>query len=163
MKPCLTCGTPSAESHCEEHQPRPWQHREGSARAGGYTPAWDELSRRARKLQLFCSECFTTEDLTTDHKLTAWERQAAGKPIPLRTWRSSAPAATCAAGAAGRDRSARPQMGSPVDPASGPGGKPRSPSHFGELDLNRHFVDVVCRVSRPFVDSLNGFGAGGLR
>lgn len=45
MKPCLTCGEPTPSSYCDEHAPKPWQHREGSARARGYDAAWDKLSK----------------------------------------------------------------------------------------------------------------------
>lgn len=54
------------------------------AAARGYDAAWRRLSERARKLQPFCTDCGTTEDLTADHTPEAWERKRAGKPIRLR-------------------------------------------------------------------------------
>jgi hypothetical protein len=68
VKPCIECGEPSTESRCDEHQLQPWRHHEGIARARGYDAAWDKLSRRARRLQPFCSDCYTTENLSTDRK-----------------------------------------------------------------------------------------------
>jgi 5-methylcytosine-specific restriction enzyme A len=41
------------------------------------------LSRRARRLQPFCTDCGSTEDLQTDHTPEAWKRKAAGKPLRL--------------------------------------------------------------------------------
>ena len=83
MKPCLTCGDPSAASYCEEHQPATWQHRKGTARQRGYDAAWDRLSRRARRLSPLCEDCGTAENLTVDHQPSAWQRRAEGKPLRL--------------------------------------------------------------------------------
>lgn len=49
----------------------------------GYNAAWERLSRRARRLQRFCSDCGATEDLTVDHSPEAWARQARGLSIRL--------------------------------------------------------------------------------
>ena len=70
MRPCIDCGEPTASTRCPEHR--------------GYDSDWDRLSRKARKLQRFCSDCGSTEDLQTDHSPDAWARKAAGKPIRLR-------------------------------------------------------------------------------
>jgi len=83
-KPCLTCGLPCEDTYCDEHQRKGWQHRETSARARGYDTAWDKLSRRARRIQPWCSLCLSTDDLTTDHLPEAWRRKAEGKSIRLR-------------------------------------------------------------------------------
>mgnify|MGYP000662118958 CR=1 FL=1 len=69
-KPCLDCGAPSASTRCSAHR--------------GYDAAWDRLSRRARKVQPWCSDCGSTEDLQADHSPEAWARHAAGKRIRLR-------------------------------------------------------------------------------
>lgn len=69
-RPCIDCGTPSAMTRCPEHR--------------GYNSEWDRLSRRARKLQPWCSDCGATENLQCDHSPEAWARKAAGKPIRLR-------------------------------------------------------------------------------
>src|SRR5262245_65120704 len=53
------------------------------ARTRGYGTQWDKLSRRARRLQPWCTDCGATERLQADHLPSAWERQAAGKPIRL--------------------------------------------------------------------------------
>ncbi len=83
-KPCLTCGLPSEDTYRDEHQRKGWQHRETSARARGYDTAWDRLSRRARRIQPWCSLCLRTTELTTDHLPEAWRRKAEGKSIRLR-------------------------------------------------------------------------------
>lgn len=80
LKPCLRCGEPSPRSHCDEHRPKPPPK---SPRDFGYDAAWDRLSRRARRLQPWCSGCGSTEDLQCDHKPSAWQRKAAGKAIRL--------------------------------------------------------------------------------
>lgn len=69
-KPCLDCGQPTAGTRCPEHR--------------GYDRRWRVLSERARKLQSWCSDCGSTEDLQTDHSPEAWARIAAGKPVRLR-------------------------------------------------------------------------------
>lgn len=50
----------------------------------GYDSKWNYLSRKARRLQPFCSDCGTTENLTADHTPTAWRRKSAGLPIRLQ-------------------------------------------------------------------------------
>lgn len=69
-RPCLDCGAPSASTRCPEHR--------------GYDSAWERLSKKARKLQPFCSDCGATENLQADHSPEAWARRAAGKPIRLK-------------------------------------------------------------------------------
>lgn len=82
LRPCIDCGTPADGSHCDDHQPR--RHRDrGTARQRGYSRRWDELSRRARRLQPFCTDCGATEDLTADHLPSAWERHEQRLPIRL--------------------------------------------------------------------------------
>lgn len=53
-------------------------------RQRGYGYRWIKLSRRARKLQPFCSDCGSEDDLTADHTPEAWERHENGKSIRLR-------------------------------------------------------------------------------
>ena len=77
---CLECGEPSNGPRCDEHRP-PSVSR--PSRAAGYDTAWDRLSRRARKLQPFCSDCGATDDLTCDHSPEAWERKSRGLAIRL--------------------------------------------------------------------------------
>ena len=79
MKPCLTCGEPCETGRCDAHRdPKP------SARARGYNTEWDKLSRRARKMQPFCTFCGSTQDLQCDHTPEAWRRKAQGKSIRIR-------------------------------------------------------------------------------
>ena len=63
-KPCIVCGQPCQTGRCPEHA-----LKRGSrpSRAIGYDTAWDRLSRRARTLQPFCTDCGTTHNLTADH------------------------------------------------------------------------------------------------
>lgn len=79
LKPCIACGTPSDQTRCPDHQLKDTRDRQ----ARGYDWHWDQLSRRARRLQGFCSDCGTTEDLECDHLPSAWERKAQGKPIRI--------------------------------------------------------------------------------
>lgn len=80
MRPCLVCGEPADGPRCSEHA----AEVKGTATARGYDAAWDRLSRRARRLQPFCTDCGSTEDLQCDHTPEAWARKAAGKPIRLQ-------------------------------------------------------------------------------
>jgi hypothetical protein len=80
LKPCVACGEPSAKSRCPDHRPKDHQP---PREARGYNRAWQQLSRRARRLQPFCTDCGSTDDLQGDHSPEAWERKAAGKTIRL--------------------------------------------------------------------------------
>lgn len=81
LKPCLICDELSEQSRCEEHRLK--QGKKKSASERGYDFAWQRLSKRARRLQTFCSWCGSVEDLTTDHTPEAWTRKAQGLPIRL--------------------------------------------------------------------------------
>jgi 5-methylcytosine-specific restriction protein A len=82
VKSCLDCGEPIHTTRCEQHRlpepPKP------SAASRGYNNAWTRLSKRARRLQPFCTSCGATEDLQADHSPEAWARKAAGLPIRLQ-------------------------------------------------------------------------------
>lgn len=80
LRPCLDCGEPATGPRCPEHT---LDHKP-TAHARGYDAAWTRLSKRARRLQPFCADCGSTEDLQTDHTPEAWARKAAGKPIRLQ-------------------------------------------------------------------------------
>ncbi len=82
LRPCLDCGVPSPATRCEQHTT--CRTHELSASERGYDTTWHRLSKRARKLQPWCSDCGATDDLTTDHTVKAWARKAAGKAIRLR-------------------------------------------------------------------------------
>lgn len=85
LKPCGICGEPSESTRCEEHQKKERVNRpKDRSRGSGYTAAWDKLSKRARRLQPFCSDCGATTDLQCDHTPEAWERHDKGLPIRLQ-------------------------------------------------------------------------------
>lgn len=96
MRPCLTCGEPSDGRRCPEHTVDP----KAPATARGYDHAWTKLSKRARRLQPFCLDCGSTEDLQADHTPEAWAAKAAGKPITLAMIRVRCGPCNRAAGAA---------------------------------------------------------------
>lgn len=81
LRPCLECGTPSPRPRCPEHTPR---DTKTSAHKRGYDWQWTRLSKRARKLQNWCTDCGATEGLQADHTPQAWARKEAGKPIRLQ-------------------------------------------------------------------------------
>lgn len=89
MKPCLDCGVPADQSRCPKHESQREQDRrsaypkESSSTARGYDEAWKRISRQARHLQPFCSDCGTTDDLTTDHSAEAWQAWIDHRPITL--------------------------------------------------------------------------------
>ena len=71
-KPCLDCGTLSAEHRCPQHLAE-WKARREQARnrgkttERGYDNRWRKLRSTAIAQQPFCTHCGTTEDLTADH------------------------------------------------------------------------------------------------
>lgn len=123
MKPCLSCGEPSEETRCPDHQ-RPDER--GTPAERGYDWTWQKLSKRARALQPWCSDCFTTDDLTTDHSPQAWARKAAGKAIRLRD--VDVVCRSCNA-KRGRAKPLETQGTGPLESGSTPVGKAQSPLH----------------------------------
>lgn len=83
LKPCVDCGELSDGPRCQQHRTETSLPK-GGATARGYDYQWEQLSKRARKLQPFCTDCGTTEDLTADHSPQAWARKAKGLPIRLQ-------------------------------------------------------------------------------
>lgn len=86
MTPCLDCSVPAHGTRCPAHQgdrDRVRDVRRGTAQARGYDAAWQRLSARARRLQPWCSDCGSADDLSADHLPSAWQRHAAGRPIRL--------------------------------------------------------------------------------
>lgn len=81
MKPCIVCGEISDRTYCEDHRPK--DSRPRPYRSAGYDSRWERLSLRARKLQPWCSNCGSTDDLTCDHSEEAWKRKEAGLPIRI--------------------------------------------------------------------------------
>lgn len=84
MKPCLVCGEPSNGPRCPEHPKERLNRPKERSRALGYTTTWDKLSKRARRLQPWCSDCGTSDNLSCDHTPEAWRRHDAGKTIRLQ-------------------------------------------------------------------------------
>ena len=82
LSPCLECGEPTDGPRCPDHTIDRTDDK-ASARDRGYDTAWDRLSKRARRLQPWCTDCGATDDLQLDHLPQAWERKAAGLPIRL--------------------------------------------------------------------------------
>ncbi|WP_343953434.1 hypothetical protein, partial [Tsukamurella spumae] len=82
-RPCIDCGDVVPTGiRCPTCQPPEAPERTPAAR--GYDAAWRNLSRRARRLQPFCTDCGATDDLQADHTPAAWDRKARGLPIRLR-------------------------------------------------------------------------------
>lgn len=84
--PCIECGQPTENTRCDRCKPEYVSRgpKDGSPRKIGYGTSWDKLSKRARRMQPFCSDCGTPEDLTCDHSPQAWERYESGLPIRLQ-------------------------------------------------------------------------------
>lgn len=69
-RPCLGCGQITQATRCTDCAALRSQRveiRRGTSRDRGYDSRWDRLSRRARRMQPFCTDCGTTENLTADH------------------------------------------------------------------------------------------------
>lgn len=92
LRPCLDCGTPTTTERCDDCRPAHTKiKRQGktrrdyktSARHRGYDTAWDRLSRRARELQAWCTDCGATTDLQADHSEAAWKKRAQKRSLTL--------------------------------------------------------------------------------
>jgi len=81
LSPCVECGELSYEAHCNEHRPQRAPKREQMKK--GYDAAWVRLSKKARRLQPFCTDCGTEDDLTADHSPEAWKAYYSGRRITL--------------------------------------------------------------------------------
>lgn len=87
---CSTCGASyerdTTSARCPECHPTRHQRgedRRGSAASRGYDRAWRRLSRRARRLQPWCTDCGSPDDLTADHSPAAWDAHERGESITL--------------------------------------------------------------------------------
>jgi 5-methylcytosine-specific restriction enzyme A len=120
LRPCVICGEPANGPRCPQHT----SDTKPTARERGYSTSWDKLSKRARRLQPFCSDCGSTEDLQTDHTPEAWARKAAGKTIRLQDVRVLCGPCNRAAGAARGNALTRGDA--PSEPVSDPGGRQNS-------------------------------------
>ncbi len=121
LRPCLECGVPSEASRCPEHTRM--RHRDRtSARQRGYDGRHDRLSKRARKLQPWCTDCLPTEALTLHHTEEAWRRKAEGKSIRLRDVRVLCSPCNVDAGSSRPDDQGK----GPIDGRAGPPGEAKS-------------------------------------
>lgn len=122
LKACPDCGAPTPRTYCDDHR-RP--ERKASATQRGYDSTWNRLSRRARRLQPWCSDCGSVEDLTVDHSQEAWLRKEAG--LPIRLVDVDVVCRAC------NSRRGRARPGGPPSTPSGPTGKAKFGSHI-EVD-----------------------------
>lgn len=118
LRPCLVCGEPASGPRCTDHA----INRKPAASERGYDHAWTLLSRRARRLQPFCTDCGSTEDLQLDHTPEAWERKANGKSIRLTDVAVVCGPCNRRLGAARGQRVTRPRGDAPSTPATDPSG-----------------------------------------
>lgn len=92
---CPDCGEThtmddSMNPRCDDCRPAVARDHERNRDRGmtttqrGYGWKWQQLSKRARARQDFCSDCGSPEDLTADHTMEAWKRYEAGKVIRLQ-------------------------------------------------------------------------------
>lgn len=89
---CPGCGavftrdTGTNTAYCPDCRPKDesWRLRDKTTDQRGYGYNWQQLSKRARRLQPFCTDCGATEDLTADHTEQAWQRYDAGKTVRLK-------------------------------------------------------------------------------
>ena len=82
--PCGVCGDPSEKPRCHAHaRTRARDISRGTARSRGYDTHFDRISRRARALQPFCSDCGSRERLSADHSPRAWWRKLNGLAVRL--------------------------------------------------------------------------------
>lgn len=64
---CTICGEPCHDGRCAEHRPKKDPGKRLTRAQTGYDSKWDRLSKQARRLQPWCSDCGTPDDLTGDH------------------------------------------------------------------------------------------------
>jgi len=67
LKPCVQCGEPSDRSRCPAHGPKDAPKVRDRGHVHTNTATWKALSKKARRLQPWCTWCGTTDDLCTDH------------------------------------------------------------------------------------------------
>lgn len=122
---CLDCGEPAPATRCPDCQTEREARvtaAKGSATARGYGSAWQRLSARARRLQPFCLDCGTADDLTSDHLV--WPaRTLADVEVVCRPCNSRR----------GAVRGAKGRGPNPEVRSLGPVGKAKFPSHSSSL------------------------------
>jgi 5-methylcytosine-specific restriction protein A len=85
-RPCLGCSELIISgSRCRDCKPK---RTSLSATQRGYGAWWQKLSREARRLQPFCTDCHrphtAANPLTLDHTPAAWQKLATGDRLNLR-------------------------------------------------------------------------------
>lgn len=88
---CAECGAAyeqvDSRAVCSACRPRDDGSKDkyvrGNRHARGYDNRWQRLSKRARELQPFCSDCGRSDHLTADHSVAAWQAFEQGKRITL--------------------------------------------------------------------------------
>lgn len=87
-KPCIDCGIPVEGTRCmdcaaakDRSYTRPPRGR--NSRRDGYTTKWEIVSKKARRIQPWCSDCGREDNLHADHLPSAWDRYHRGLPIQL--------------------------------------------------------------------------------
>jgi hypothetical protein len=88
QRPCLGCSELiSSGSRCRDCR-LPRTDRKPSAAQRGYPAWWTRLSRQARQLQPFCTDCHAphieANPLSLDHTPAAWQRIQTGRRLTLR-------------------------------------------------------------------------------
>ena len=86
---CPECGAvfsrQDSSAYCSDCKPpRDYATRTKTTAQRGYGARWQRLSKKARELQPFCTDCGSPYDLTADHTEQAWQRYEAGKTIRLQ-------------------------------------------------------------------------------
>lgn len=96
-RPCRECGDLVVGfDTCAECRPKRIGKPKPSATRRGYGYRWEQLSKRAREVQPFCSDCGSTENLSVDHSPEAWERVENGKTLTLRDFKNGLLTVVCA-------------------------------------------------------------------
>ena len=84
---CIGCGLVIDKgTRCNDCRPR--RPPGPSATQRGYGSHWEALSKQARKLQPWCSDCGSPDNLTVDHSPQSWKKLDAGKRLSLNDFRN---------------------------------------------------------------------------
>ena len=82
-RPCHRCGEPTSATYCPDCRPAPAEPTRRLA-TFAYDRRWRKLSTRVRKLQPFCLDCGSRDDLTADHIIPVTEApELAHEPLNI--------------------------------------------------------------------------------
>lgn len=141
---CLGCGEPADGTRCPECKA---EHERTTGRPTreqrGYDKRWRRLSERARRLQRFCTDCGTAEDLTADHSPEAWARRARGLSIRLQDVE-----VVCRPCNSRRGR-AKPHTGDSAPRGVTPGQRPRPPAGESEFAFHISHSETMVPGGEP--------------